>query len=105
MKKAKIILTVFIFVFATAVTAQDDPMKGPWQGSRVKATRHEGPGDPANAGIFLVEFYREYLSPVVGTRCPMYPSCSQYSIECFRKHGQLMGWVMTWDRLYRLRAR
>ena len=31
----------------------------------------------------------------------MYPSCSQYSMACFEKHGFLMGWMMTWDRLYR----
>jgi len=29
----------------------------------------------------------------------MYPSCSQYSLLCFEKHGLLMGWVMTCDRL------
>lgn len=31
----------------------------------------------------------------------MYPSCSQYSIESFEKHGFFIGWMMTCDRLYR----
>ncbi len=31
----------------------------------------------------------------------MYPSCSQYSVECFEKHGFFIGWMLTCDRLYR----
>lgn len=29
----------------------------------------------------------------------MHPSCSAYSIESIRKHGAIMGFVMTSDRL------
>ncbi len=46
-------------------------------------------------------FYRKYISPVIGDRCPMYPSCSHYSTEAFRKHGTIMGIIMTCDRLTR----
>jgi hypothetical protein len=31
----------------------------------------------------------------------MYPSCSEYGLQCFKKHGFVMGWTMVWDRLYR----
>jgi len=31
----------------------------------------------------------------------MYPSCSQYSLQAFEKHGFLIGWMMTCDRLVR----
>jgi len=31
----------------------------------------------------------------------MYPSCSQYSLQSFEKHGFLIGWMMTCDRLVR----
>ncbi len=101
MKKVRFVLTIFLFMFATAVMAQDDAMKGPWQAPGLNAARQEGEKDASNPGTSLVKFYRKYLSPVAGGRCPMYPSCSQYSIECFSKHGLLMGWIMTWDRLYR----
>jgi len=31
----------------------------------------------------------------------MYPSCSQYGLQCFKDHGFFVGMAMTWDRLYR----
>lgn len=31
----------------------------------------------------------------------MYPSCSQYSKQAVSKHGALLGWFMTTDRLMR----
>ncbi|MBU4186085.1 MAG: membrane protein insertion efficiency factor YidD [Proteobacteria bacterium] len=33
-----------------------------------------------------------------GAQC--IPSCAQYSIECFEKHGLIMGWLMTCDRIF-----
>jgi hypothetical protein len=47
----------------------------------------------------LIGIFREYISPVDGDRCPMYPTCSQYSLEAIRKHGVAIGFVMTFDRL------
>jgi hypothetical protein len=39
------------------------------------------------------------LSAVDSDRCPSYPSCSSYSVAAFKKHGFVMGWLMTVDRL------
>jgi len=47
----------------------------------------------------LLRFFQEYISPVDGDRCPSYPTCSQYAQEAVRKHGALIGLVMTFDRL------
>jgi putative component of membrane protein insertase Oxa1/YidC/SpoIIIJ protein YidD len=52
-----------------------------------------------NAGTWLVEFYRDTVSKVDGDRCPSKPSCSEYSLRAFRKHGFFIGWIMTVDRL------
>jgi putative component of membrane protein insertase Oxa1/YidC/SpoIIIJ protein YidD len=49
----------------------------------------------------LVEAYSGYISRIDGKNCPMYPSCSKYSVQCFKKHGFLIGWMMTCDRLFR----
>jgi len=51
--------------------------------------------------LYPIKFFRKYISPVDGNRCPMYPSCSKYCLEAAQKHGLLMGWVMSCDRLVR----
>jgi len=48
---------------------------------------------------YFVRFYQKFISVFDGDRCPMYPSCSQYSLQCFKKHGFILGWIMTCDRL------
>lgn len=45
--------------------------------------------------------YRNYLSSLDGSHCPMKPSCSQYAIQAIRKHGLLPGLAMGADRLTR----
>ena len=57
--------------------------------------------NPANPFIYPVEFYRKYISTVVGSRCPMYPTCSKYCIDALKKHGPVVGYIMTCDRLMR----
>ena len=63
------------------------------------------PGQPAadNGSIFL-DLYRGPLNHLAAVRqgqCPMHPSCSEYSRQCLQKHGPLVGWMMTFDRLMR----
>ena len=42
-----------------------------------------------------------HLSAVRRGKCPMYPSCSEYSKQAIHKHGFVVGWMMTMDRLMR----
>ena len=64
---------------------------------------------PSTENIFnpllsLVRFYQgplNHLSAVKSGDCPMYPSCSKFSVQCFEKHGLVIGWMMTCDRLMR----
>ena len=46
-------------------------------------------------------FFQKFISGADGDRCRMYPSCSHYAIKAFKKHGNIMGWIMTCDRLVR----
>jgi len=101
MKRLAGILIALLVVSAAMAVAQDDPMKGPWQGPEVKDICRDNTTGPANASAALVKFFKKYLSPIDGSDCPMYPSCSQYSMASFEKHGFFTGWMMTWDRLYR----
>jgi len=49
-------------------------------------------------GCFISSFWK-HISKVDGKECPSYPPCSSYSILAFKKHGFIMGWLMTVDRL------
>lgn len=49
----------------------------------------------------FIKFYQKHISVVDGNRCPMYPSCSHYASQVFEKHGAILGWIMTCDRLVR----
>jgi putative component of membrane protein insertase Oxa1/YidC/SpoIIIJ protein YidD len=52
----------------------------------------------------MIRFYRgplNHLSSVRPGECPMYPSDSEYSLQSTQKHGMLLGWIMSVDRLMR----
>ena len=49
--------------------------------------------------IFLVRFYRYFLSPFFGQHCRFYPTCSAYSLEALQKHGAIRGGWMSIKRL------
>jgi hypothetical protein len=97
------ILYPFVFVlflagsFVRGVSAE--PFRGPWEEEHAKEASCERAPNGYNPLLTLVKVYAKYISPVDGKECPMYPSCSTYSRLCFEKHGLIMGWVMTCDRL------
>jgi putative membrane protein insertion efficiency factor len=39
------------------------------------------------------------LSPLLGPHCRFYPTCSQYALEAFQKHGFFKGMILTVRRL------
>ncbi len=49
----------------------------------------------------IIRFYQDYISGADGSRCPMTPSCSRYAAQAIGKHGPVIGWVMTCDRIIR----
>jgi putative component of membrane protein insertase Oxa1/YidC/SpoIIIJ protein YidD len=102
----KLIFTAFLMIlfFQTQGYAGEGRWEKPW--GRQAFAADEGGGTPVRRPFTgekiaegLVGFFREYISPVDGDRCPSYPTCSQYSLEAIRKHGVLLGLVMTFDRL------
>lgn len=53
-------------------------------------------------GIWLVRFYRKFLSPLKRNACcRFYPSCSAYAIEAFEKRGFFVGLILTIMRISR----
>lgn len=47
----------------------------------------------------LIRFYQYFISPILGSRCRYYPSCSEYAVEALHRHGAMRG---TWLAMRRL---
>ncbi|HPY40239.1 MAG TPA: membrane protein insertion efficiency factor YidD [Thiolinea sp.] len=41
--------------------------------------------------IGVIRGYQLFLSPMLGSNCRYYPSCSHYTQEALQKHGALRG--------------
>ena len=51
--------------------------------------------------IRLILFYRKYLSPLKSTKCPYFPSCSQYGLEAVERFGFVKGGFLIIWRILR----
>jgi len=94
-----LIITILFLSFTSFVYAA--PFKGPWGQDRPGEIPQKQRDHRFNPMRSLVEVYRTYISPIDGSKCPMYPTCSKYSLLAFKKHGLFIGWMMTVDRLFR----
>jgi putative membrane protein insertion efficiency factor len=55
-----------------------------------------------NILIYIVKFYRKYLSALKGRGTCIYtPTCSQYAIEALEKHGAIKGTLLSIWRILR----
>lgn len=46
---------------------------------------------PASAAIWLIRFYKKYISPRKAPSCKFVPTCSTYAIQAIEKYGFLKG--------------
>ncbi len=51
--------------------------------------------------IKIIKLYQRYLSPLKSTKCPYYPTCSNYGIEAISKYGALKGGLLAVWRILR----
>ena len=51
--------------------------------------------------IGIILFYRRYLSPLKSTKCPYFPSCSQYGLEAVQRYGAVRGGLLSIWRILR----
>ena len=49
--------------------------------------------------ILLIRFYQVCISPLKPPTCRFTPTCSQYALEAFRKHGVIKGFYLTVKRI------
>ena len=100
---AIVITLVAAFIWVQRSPADEGLLRGPGKALRAKAnTTGTEAGtqdiieDIATAPIL---FYQHYLSHQWGQTCAYYPSCSNYALLAIRKHGAVLGTVLTFDRL------
>lgn len=51
--------------------------------------------------LLLIRFYQRALSPLLGSNCRYYPSCSHYTYEAVEKYGAGKGTWMGLRRVFR----
>jgi uncharacterized protein len=56
---------------------------------------------PVTVFVGMVRFYQAFISPMSPPSCKYYPSCSQYAVIAFRRHGALRGLGLALWRLLR----
>ncbi|ACF47327.1 MAG: membrane protein insertion efficiency factor YidD [Prosthecochloris sp.] len=54
-----------------------------------------------SAPIFLITFYRSYISPLTGPSCRFHPTCSRYAIDAFEQHNFFYAFYLTVWRVLR----
>lgn len=97
-------LSRYLFILCSALIlfwVNPGPIEKAWGDEYPSSTTssHQKEQSSVNPGIWLINIYRDYISPVNGDRCPSVPTCSSYALQAFKKHGFFIGWLMTVDRL------
>lgn len=49
--------------------------------------------------LYLIRIYQIYISPLKGSTCRFYPSCSQYTFEAINKYGIFKGSLFAVKRI------
>lgn len=51
--------------------------------------------------LVFIRFYKYAISPMLGSRCRFFPSCSEYAAEAIEKHGASKGILLGLKRISR----
>ena len=49
--------------------------------------------------LLIIKGYQLAISPLIGPHCRFAPTCSQYALESFEKHGFVRGLVLSLKRI------
>ena len=53
----------------------------------------------AKLAIFLIRIYQKYISRLTGKNCRFYPTCSEYSLQAYKKYGFIKGSYLSTRRI------
>jgi len=79
-------------------------MKGPpSRGPAEARVELDSAGDSTSRQLLLagIRFFQKRVSPVDGSRCNFFPTCSHFGSQAVQSRGALLGMLMTADRLMR----
>lgn len=51
--------------------------------------------------LALIRFYQRFISPMLGSNCRFYPTCSSYTYQAIDKYGVAKGSWMGFKRILR----
>ncbi|GAV24075.1 putative membrane protein [Carboxydothermus islandicus] len=51
--------------------------------------------------LLLIRFYQKFVSPILGSNCRFYPTCSQYTYEAIERYGVIYGSYLGIKRILR----
>ena len=49
--------------------------------------------------ILIIKLYQSFISPLIGANCRYTPTCSEYSINSFKKYGLIRGFYLSTKRI------
>jgi hypothetical protein len=49
--------------------------------------------------VYIIKFYKFFISPLLPAACRYYPTCSVYSIEAIKKFGLIKGGFLSIKRI------
>ena len=96
----RVLLLISLLSGPMALAQSDgNPMRAP------RSVRQQAPqvsrqvSIPAQVFDVYLRFFQKVISPVDGARSGMYPTGSDYARQAFAKHGALLGFLLTAERL------
>ncbi len=104
-------LTAALLLTFSALCSADE-LGSPWEPPRetffvkLKETGGKPAGKQSTTStiklpfLWGLRFYQKFVSPIDGDKCGMYPTCSGYSARAIRKHGAVLGVMLTVDRMF-----
>jgi len=101
------IATASIVIMLGAARASPLPWVPEWESNQDSAVCGSTGGGEDSGNlvspplILIIEFYRRFWSPAYDPNCTFVPSCSAYGTQAIRKHGPVVGAMMTAERIMR----
>lgn len=96
-----ILLLVGFWSATETAAAEANPLRAPITVGSQPPPAAAAPtsGSPGLVFDAYLRFFQQVISPVDGARSNMYPTGSDYARQAIRKHGALLGIVLTTERL------